>query len=259
MYANISFLNSDKGISSQEDGTFRMYIDEKVLKNKIHISCLNYKDTIVLAEDLQNKILFLQPKVIVLDEVIISKRVDKRIVLDRVKREITAMHSRGMRMLAKYFPNNKKYECCNYISKIDIHFRKRQHKQSKFRIRIFDRDSITGLPKNDLLHKNIPITIDKDEDKVSLDMTDFDIEMPKDGFFIAFEKLFIPFNEYSGSSKDPKATIFYSPVIGITKSKEFKKIDRNFVFVKGKWQSLGLQKLRRMKGYVPAISVTLSN
>ena len=68
VYANISFFNSDKGISSQEDGTFRMYIDEKLLKSKIHISCLNYKDTVLLAEDLQGKTLFLEPKVIELDE-----------------------------------------------------------------------------------------------------------------------------------------------------------------------------------------------
>ena len=59
VYANVSFLNSDKGISSNEDGTFLMNLNKKYLDSKVHISCLNYKDTVVVAKDLYKKTLFL--------------------------------------------------------------------------------------------------------------------------------------------------------------------------------------------------------
>lgn len=259
VYANISFLDSDKGISSTENGTFEMYISKAMLNSKVHISCLNYQDTIVLAKEVQGKTLFLTPKTMQLNEIVITKKVDRKVVLDRVRKKVVNMHSKGLRMLAKYFPYDKKYSCCPYITKINIHFPKRQNRQSKFRFRIFSKDSITGMPKDDLLMENIPITISRGDTEVNLDLTAYDIEMPKNGFFIAFEKLFIPFNEYGMNPNDPDSEVFYSPVVGISKSKGFKRVARNFVYVKGKWISLSFLEKGRMKGYVPAISVLLSN
>lgn len=259
VYANLSFLDSEKGISSTEDGTFLMYIDKKLLNGKIHISCLNYKDTIVFAKDLQNKVLLLSSKTEILDEVVIRKTLDKQVVLDPIKKKVVNMHSSGLRMIAKYFPNTKKNACCNYIVKVEIQFPKRQKQQSKFRFRIFDRDLKTGNPKDDLLTESIPITIRKGETSVFLNLEDYGIEMPENGFFIAFEKLFIPFNEYGENNLDPNSEVFYSPIMGMTKSKEYKKEIRNYIYTKGMWTNLAGINKGRMKGYVPAISVTLSN
>lgn len=259
VYANISFLNSDRGISSTESGSFEMYISKQMLESKVHISCLNYKDTIVLAKDMLNKTLFLTPKTVMLNEIVLSKKVDRTIVLDRVKKRVNGMHSKGMRMIAKYFPNNKKYGCCQYISAIDIHFERRQTRKSKFRIRIFDKDSVTGLPNADILTLNLPITIKKNETNVQLDLSDYDIEMPSNGFFIAFEKLFIPFNEYGRNPEDPSSEVFYSPVVGMTKYRYKKEKDRVFLYVKGAWRSIPMKGLRKYGNFAPAIAVTLSN
>lgn len=259
VYANLSFLESSLGISTAEDGAFLMYIDKKYLNYKIHISCLNYKDTIVIAKNLLNTSLFLQSKTEILDEVVIEKKLDKQVVLDPIKRKIQNMHSSGLRMIAKYFPNTKKNACCNYITKVEVQFPKKQNQQSKFRFRIFDRDPETGLPKDDLLTKSIPITIKKGETSVFLDLENYYIEMPKDGFFIAFEKLFIPFNEYGTDENNDETGKFYSPVMGMTKSKEYKKVTRNFIYSRGTWSDLRALNKGVLKGYVPAISVTLSN
>ena len=82
VYANVSFLKSNIGISSLEDGTFNLEIDRKLLKEQLHISCLNYKDTVVLASSLQNKTLFLQPKSFELDEVAFSRKIDGKVKVD---------------------------------------------------------------------------------------------------------------------------------------------------------------------------------
>lgn len=259
IYANLSFLDSDLGISTTEEGSFTMYIDKRFLNSKIHISCLNYKDTIVVAKDLFNTTLYLNSKIEILDEVVISKKLNRQVVLDPIKRGIQNMHSSGLRMIAKYFPNTKKNACCNYITKVEVQFPKRQNQQSKFRFRIFDRNPTTGFPKEDLLTESIPITIKKGETSVFLDLENYGIEMPENGFFIAFEKLFIPFNEYGEDESNGETGKFYSPVMGMTKSREYKKVIRNYIYAKGKWSGLGALNKGVLKGYVPAISVTLSN
>ncbi len=259
VYANLSFLNTEKGISSNEDGSFSMYLDQKYLQGKIHISCLNYKDTIISATALQKGVVYLQPKTEILNEIILSRKLEKQVILDPVKKDITRMHSRGLRMVAKYFPNTKKNVCCSYLTKITIEFPRRGNKKSKFRFRIFDRDPETGKPKSDLLLENIPVNVTEDQTRVELDVTDHNIKMPKNGFFVAFEKLFIPYNKYGKNKNNPLEEGFYSPVIGVTKSKAFKKYSRNYIYVKGEWLELPVTKRGRFKGHVPSISVTLSN
>jgi hypothetical protein len=260
VYANVSFLKANIGISSTEKGTFNLEIDEKFLKEKVHISCLNYKDTIVLASELYKKIFFLEPKRVLLDEVVIFKKIDKTVVLDEVKKKVFGIHTVGMRMLAKFFPNNpKKQKGCNYISKIALHFSKRHNKQSKFRIRVFNKDLITGLPKDDLLNVNLPVTITEGQLEVDVDVSDYDIEMPKEGIFIAFEKLFIPFNEYGRNRNESESEVFYSPVIGFTKYKYRKEKDRLYYYVKGSWKQSAMTKIKEFKKYAPAISLTVSN
>jgi hypothetical protein len=259
VYANISFLNTEKGISSQENGTFLMYLDQKYLNGNVHISCLNYKDTIISASVLQNNTVFMRPKIEVLNEIVLSRKLEKEVVLDPVKKDIIRMHSKGLRMVAKYFPNTKKNECCQYLSNITIEFPRRGNKNSKFRFRIFDRDPKTGKPKDDLLLENIPVTITEDQTQVVLDVSDQNIKIPKDGFFVAFEKLFIPYNKYGKREQNPEDDGFYSPVIGVTKSRAFRKYSRNYIYVKGEWLELPTTKRGRLRGHVPAISVTLSN
>lgn len=259
VYANLSFLDTEKGISSNEDGTFRMYLDEKYLSGKIHISCLNYKDTIVQASSLQNTVLYLTPKSEVLNEILLTRKLEQKVVLDPVKKGIVSMHSRGLRMVAKYFPNTKKNKCCSYLTKITIEFPRRKNQQSKFRFRVFGVDEKTGKPASDLLLENIPVTIGEYDTQVELDLTDHNIKMPENGFFVAFEKLFIPYNKYGKNDKDPLEEGFYSPVIGVTKSRAFKKYSRNYIYTKGMWIELPMTKRGRLRGYVPAISVTLSN
>ena len=50
-----------------------MNLNKSFLKSKLHISCLNYKDTIVNAIDLYQKIVYLEPKIFVLNEVVLKK------------------------------------------------------------------------------------------------------------------------------------------------------------------------------------------
>lgn len=256
IYANLSFLNTEKGISTTEEGKFSMYINQEDLNAKIHISCLNYKDTIISVKSLMNKTIFLSQKSEVLQEIILTNLKQQKVELDPVKRKVYPLHSRGLRMIAKYFPNTKKNECCQYLSKIKIQFPKDKLKKSKFRVRIFDKDSETGLPRNDLLVKNIAITIDKELKNATkeINLEDEFIKIPEDGFFIAIEKLFIPYNKYYELPNDT-LSVLYSPVLGLMKSK-YKNSNQNYTFSKGKWIKPSYLK---QKGISLSISAILSN
>jgi len=259
VYANISFLETTKGISSAENGSFSMYIHQKYMNGQIHISCLNYKDTIVKASSLNNAILLLQPKQNELDEVVLTKRVNRTFLQDKVKKKVYGVHSAGMRMMAKYFPNDKKNSYCNYLSKLTIYFSKRHNKKSKFRVRVFSKDDKTGLPKDDLLNVNLPITITTSQLSTVVDVSNYDIEMPKDGLFIAFEKLFIPFNEYGKKQTESENDVFYAPIIGFTKYRYKKPKERTYYYIKGNWRKSVLNQVNGFKKYAPAISLTLTN
>ena len=261
VYANISFLKSNKGISSNEDGTFSMNLSEKYLNFKVHISCLNYKDTIVVAKDIQNKKLYLQPKSFVLDEIKLTKRIEKSVLLGEVKNRVQGVHTSGMRMLAKYFPNDKRANCCSFLETIEIHLAKKKNhrKKSKFRVRVFSKDEKTGLPKEDLLNINLPIEIKDGQETAIIDLSNYSIEMPENGVFIAFEKLFIPFNAYGKNESDSENEFFYSPIIGYTKYSKKDRNDNMYMFVKGKWQLSPLSKIKMMRKYAPAIALKLTN
>jgi len=259
VYANISFLNSNKGISTTTEGTFAMYVQQKYTYTKVHISCLNYKDTIVEAIDLSNSTLLLQPKLNILEEVVLTKRVNRTFLQDKVKKKVHGIHSVGMRMMAKYFPKDKKNKYRSYVSKATIYFSKRHNKKSKFRVRVFNRDDKTGLPKDDILNVNVPVIITEGQLKVEVDLSNYDIEMPTNGLFIAFEKLFIPFNEYGKKQSASENEVFYAPVIGFTKYNYKKPKDRTYYYIKGLWSMSALNQISRFKKFAPAISLTLTN
>ncbi|WP_275314662.1 carboxypeptidase-like regulatory domain-containing protein [Tenacibaculum bernardetii] len=253
VYANISFLKSNKGISSLEDGTFNLEIDKKLLKEKVHVSCLNYKDSLVFAKELQNKTFFLNPKNIGLDEVIVSKKRNKKIVLDKVKRRVSPFHTSGIRMLGKYFPNKLKFDV--FIDKVSIYFSKRNTHNAKFRIRIFSVDKKTGKPKEDILNESTPVLIREGQRVVELNLEEHYLEFPENGLFVVFEKLLIPSNSYK--LDDFKKSIYYAPVIGLTKIKEYREINRIYYYNKGNWHKIPIPE--NDFSYVPAISLTLTN
>ncbi len=166
-----------------------------------------------------------------------------------------------MRMLAKYFPNDKRVKCCSYLEKIEIHFAKKSNhrKKSKFRIRIFNKDDKTGLPNEDVLNINLPVEIEEGQKMTSIDISKYNLEMPENGLFIAFEKLFIPFNEYGENDSDTENEFFYAPIIGYTKYSKKDRNDNMYHFVKGKWRISPLSKIKMMRKYAPAISLKLTN
>lgn len=266
VYANISFLKIKKGISSTEKGTFELDITPKDLNRKVHISCLNYQDTIVLAKDLQNKTIYLNPKPYELDEITITQKLDKELVIDKYKRrdiKTSFGSSKGNPwIITKFFDYKDAYEETPYLKDVTVYFGSLlMRKKGKFRIRMYAVDTTNNKPGEDILTDNLVVTMKKVNGKIKVDLSDYDIEIPKEGLYIGIERLEIPynFNEYTytieGSKKKYKA-ISIAPSIGATLTK-----DTIYIYQLGKWRKFYFPGKKYYDGYniEPAISLTLSN
>lgn len=265
VYANISFMDMKKGTSSLEDGSFRLEIKKRDLTKKIHISCLNYNDTIVLVKDLMNKVLYLSPSTFQLDEVVISRRLNKEIEIDTYKRKDIKTSFGATKgnpwIVTKLFKYKASYKETPYIKDVTVYFGSwMMRKKGKFRLRLYSVDPITKKPKNDLIRDNLIVSMKKKNGKIKVDISKYNIEIQGEGLYVGIERLEIPYNfhEYTytlnGKRKKYKG-ISVSPSIGATHT-----TDSTYIFSRGKWRHFYAPKLFH-NGYniQPAISVTLSN
>jgi len=264
-YANISFLNENVGVSSDENGHFSLQINKKLLKSKVHVSCLNYKDTVVLASVLQSESLKLQPKLYELEEVIISKKADRELVVDEYKRRDIKASFGGRKgspwIVTKYFPYKSEYKNFPFLKSLRIYFTSfLSRKKAKFRVRFFKVDEKTGKPSEDILKESLIVDVKKTNGKIEVDVSKFNIEFPNEGFFVGLERIHIPYNFHKikytkqGSRKKYKDTMI-APDFGAIYTK-----DSTWVKSSGKWVKYYFpQEFYKGNALKPAISVTLSN
>jgi hypothetical protein len=132
--------------------------------------------------------------------------------------------------------------------------------KSKFRVRLFKLDTITGFPSKDIVHKEIIAYSNLIDGKVKIDISKYDIEFPKEGFFVGLERIHIPYNFYEykytmqGSKKKYIAKAV-APSFGAVYTK-----DTTFNFYSGKWRKLYSPKEYYKGNQIqPAISLTLTN
>jgi hypothetical protein len=264
VFANLSFLKTNLGISSLEDGTFNLEIAEKLLKGKVHISSLNYSDTVVFVEKLQQKTLYLKPISFLLDEVVVSRKVSTERTIGEVKKSKVKIVISGTTdapfTVARYFKFKKEYKNTPYLKNITIFLSKYDKRKAKFKVRIYSKDSITGFPNEDLIKDNLIVSVGKKEQQIVLETSKYDIEIPKNGIFISLERLNIPYNTYEDVYKyedsiSEKVTRVAPDFGGFPVFNE-----KRYSFKKGIWHAAEKGVIYyKGKTIVPAISLTLSN
>lgn len=261
VYANISFLETSMGVSSSEDGTFSLEIDKKLLNEKVHISCLNYKDTIVLASTIQNNRLHLSPNVFKLDEVFLKKDT-KQVIVDNIKRKNVKDGFYGSRkfpwIVTKFFSNTKEYTTTPFVKSVEIHYAKMSSHNAKYRLRFYKNEK--GKPGSDLVTESIIVLKEKKDKSNTVDLYKYNIQMPKEGFYMGLERLNIPYNfqefeavDHITKEKSTKTSVL--PMFGGTRTIN----NGTWFFQNGTWRNLKLAKHKDNSSLVPAISLTLSN
>ena len=256
-FVNIWVENEEIGTTSDFDGSFTLNC--KDTNKNLVFSALGYKKQIV--KGINAKEVFLENSVIELEEVVVlNKKETKEIEIGKTPNAILQTFDNGPKIEAKFFPYKDSYKKTKFIKKVSIHT---DNKIDKATIKIhFYSVNADGSPGEELLKKDFLVTINKGILKNKLDISDYNLVMPTNGIFVAYEKLIIDSNQYEKQIIDPytkreKIQKTYCPLV------LYNYVERDFLytFYGGKWnKKINEQKEEeKLTIFEPAINLTLTN
>lgn len=258
-YVNIWVENENIGITADENGNFSIGLSEKN-KNLI-FSALGFEKKTMKGS--MATIVNLKPTSYQLNEVVISKMFEtKKIEIGKTTAEIFQAFDNGPRIDVKFFPYLPSYKKTKFIKQVVI-FTDSRIESATVKLHFYAND-VNGYPGEELLDKDCIVTVKKGVIKRSLDLTEFNLRMPKNGVFVGFEKLVIEKNKTEKTVTDfnkNTTTIIkmYFPFV------LYNYVERPFLFTfsGGKWskQTDGYtaNSSVKMMVYEPAINLILTN
>lgn len=257
-YVNIWVENENIGTTSEENGEFSIGSTEK--NKKLIFSILGFEKKIIQISEA--KLVKLKPIAYQLDEIVLSRRKDtKQIEIGNNKDVIFEAFENGPKIDIKFFPYVAAYKKTKYIKRVTL-FTDCRIENTTVKIHFYSADA-NGFPGEEILNKDLIVTLKKGTVKNRIDVTAFDLKMPKQGLFVGFEKLMIEKNKIEKASTDPstkKVTVHktFSPYVF------YNYVERSvlYTFSGGKWkqQSANTTNISgKTKGYEPAINLILTN
>lgn len=258
-YVSIWVENENIGTTSEENGEYQIGTNDKN-KNLI-FSALGYqKKTVKVSE---SQIVLLSPSTFELDEVTINnKKEKKQLEIGKTKNAIAEAFDNGPRMDAKFFPYYPEYKKTRWIQKAIILTDSRID-DATIKLHLYDVGE-NGFPGNELLSKDYIVTIKKGVTKNEIDLSDFNLEMPKTGIFVVFEKLLIKKNRVEKTIKDfntntTKIQTTYAPLV------LYNAVERDFLysFSGGRWLKRTREEMNPFSVsktiYEPSVTLILTN
>jgi len=205
----------------------------------------------------------LNPKSYQLDEVVIAKHFESKIIeIGKSNTSVYQAFDNGPKIDVKFFPYYPKYKKTRYLKKVTVETDSKIE-DATIKIHFYKVDE-KGFPGEELLTKDFIATIKKGSLKNIFDLSDFNLIMPKKGIFVGIEKLLIERNkvektvtDYNSNTTSVKKS--YMPyVLYNFEEKEFL-----FSFSGGKWVKETKQDLnnqtQKMMVFEPAINLILTN
>jgi len=258
-YANIWVENQNIGTTSDQQGNFSF--KENVLNKTLLISVIGYESlqTIIEHDDLRIELI---PKTYLINEITIRPMKRKELIIDQFKKSSINHHlmsnSRPW-IVAKYFKYSPVYEETPLIKNLSINT-KSEINDATFNLRIISANE-KGEPTDDILKKNLILKAEKGNRKLFVDLTDFQIIFPKNGFFVCVESLMLESNKSEfvytmAGSKKKIHSVQYNPKFGMV------LIDENianWMFLGGKWRNIKLGPQTDKKSQELAIELTLTD
>jgi CarboxypepD_reg-like domain len=189
-YVNIWVENENIGITAEENGEFTIGTSEKN-KNLI-FSVLGFEKKTIRANKATR--VNLKPIAYDLQEVIISNsKKTRQIEIGKTDNLVFQAFDNGPRIDTKFFPYDKSYKKTKFIKQVTIETDSKIE-SAAIKIHFYNVD-MNGYPSLELLTKNLIVNVKKGTRKTFFDITEFNLELPKQGLFVGFEKLIIEKNK----------------------------------------------------------------
>jgi len=239
-FVNIWVENENIATTSEIDGSF--FLETKPEKNII-FSILGFEKKIIKASQVSN--VFLKPATFDLKEVVIlNKKETKQIEIGNIKNTTFQAFDNGPKVEAKFFPYDKLYSKTRFIKQVTI-FTDSRIDSATIKLHFYKVDK-DGAPGEELLTKDYIVALKKGVIKHKFNLSQFDLEFPKNGLFVAYEKLLIESNK-TGTKYQPYVLYNY--------------VERDFfyTFSGGKWNKQTAEESTKLQLNEPAINLVLSN
>ncbi|HQF48755.1 MAG TPA: carboxypeptidase-like regulatory domain-containing protein, partial [Flavobacterium alvei] len=197
------------------------------------------------------------------DEVVISKSIGtKTVEIGKSKTEIYQAFDNGPKIDTKFFPYLASYKKTKYLKQVSIYTDSRIE-DAIIKIHFYTVDS-NGFPSDEMLDKDLVVTVKKGTRINRFDLTKLNLKFPKNGLFVGFEKLLIEKNKTEKSITDLNTNITqiqktYFPFV------LYNYVEREFLytFSGGKWHRQANQdengSFKKMQINEPVITLILTN
>lgn len=256
-FVNIWIENENIGTTSDIDGSFSIPISD-ANKNLV-FSSLGFEKKIVKARNVKE--VFLKASLVELDEVVVlNKKETKEIEIGKTDNAILQTFDNGPKIEAKFFPYQDSYKKTKFIKKVTI---QTDNKIDEATIKIhFYSVNENGSPGEELLKKDFLVTIKKGILKNKINISIYNLVIPSNGIFVAYEKLIIDSNKYEKLiiNPDTKKEITqktHQPLVLYN----YVERDYSYSFFGGKWFKHSNQEdpLEKISIFEPAINLILTN
>jgi hypothetical protein len=257
-YVNILVENENIGTTSDLDGTFTLGIKEE---KTILFSILGFEK--MKLKSSQVSLVKMIPATYQLGEIAIgNKKETKQIEIGKTENAIRQAFENGPRFDAKFFPYKSVYGKNKYIKKVSV-YTESNIDEATVKIHFYDLDA-NGLPGDELIEKDFIAKVKKGSRMTQFDVSRLNMIFPKNGLFVAIERLFIESNKFEKEvpASDPGKTKIqrtYYPLPFYN----FVEREYTYTFQGGKWtkefkkDEEGLPVKTRV--FEPAINLILTN
>lgn len=205
----------------------------------------------------------MQPEEYILQEVTLAgQKFTKELEIGIRKNTIYQAFDNGPKIETKYFPYLDTYKKTKYIKKVRIQTDSRID-SALVRLHFYAVDE-NGFPGKELLKKELIIPVKGGVTNRKVDISEYNLVMPKSGLFVGYEKLLIAHNKVEKTVTDPNSGIqrvqrTYYPFLlyCIVES------ENQFEYSAGKWVKKTAPnkdvKNQKVSVFEPAINLILSN
>jgi hypothetical protein len=198
-FANIGIINKNVGTISNEDGTFSIRIPDELKNDTLIFSALGYEKRILPVADLspsKEHVLYLIEKAIELQAVTVTGRKEKAKTFELGNRyfrggflladSVYAGASMALLIRNAYPSFHEDLVYPVYLKSARVRIFKSNVQSFRFRVRLYEKDSLTGKPGKDFLHQSVIMESDMRKGWLEFDLSKLNLKIEKD-FFIAFE------------------------------------------------------------------------
>ncbi len=208
-FATVGLIKENIGTNADENGKFSL-TSKSYANDTLAISCVGYETVKFPIDKLPENMLYgISEKQIFLKTVVLSNSYKRATLNDFSNCGLNSYTSSGaVTQIAEHFRSPAEN---SLLTEINIC---KQGDNCIFRIRIYDMDTITGMPSTDLA--DTVLEVKSGERHVNIDLESYKIVIPKRDFFIAIEWLYIESNANKVKVKlngQKRTYLQYSPYI----------------------------------------------